>query len=417
MRRSRLFERLILPALLLPALPLPVLMVGFIAVPPRAHAQTPYIALPGDVPPRLKKRKPKQDVVPPTASLTPAVSVPVAPLGFGPPGATYLGRHDSLASLDFLDENRLLFTFRAPGLLERNPGAAPSDRQMRALVLALPDGKIVSQAMWSLSDRNRYLWMLKNGHFLLRDREGLKIGDASLQLKPLAGLSGRFLSLQVSPAQKLAVLRSLAPSAAVDVVTQILQLDGGQVQKTTHSSTDLMLPISSEGFLETVHAKLDHWSLKLDLFGGGNKILGDIESTCTPKSDFVSESEILVTGCNTTHMPKIAGYATAGALLWESEALAEAIPPLLLMAPDGSRLARETFVLWKPVKPGSEVLWVNAVRGQAVHVYDAASGKLVLETPVSPILDGGGNVAFSPSGRRIAVLNDRAIQVFDLPGH
>ena len=31
------------------------------------------------------------------------------------------------------------------------------------------------------------------------------------------------------------------------------------------------------------------------------------------------------------------------------------------------------------------------------------------------ILDAGGNVAISPSGRRVALLNAGAIQVFDLP--
>ncbi len=36
-------------------------------------------------------------------------------------------------------------------------------------------------------------------------------------------------------------------------------------------------------------------------------------------------------------------------------------------------------------------------------------------TPASPILDGGGNVAISPSGKRVAVLNAGAIQVFELP--
>ena len=34
---------------------------------------------------------------------------------------------------------------------------------------------------------------------------------------------------------------------------------------------------------------------------------------------------------------------------------------------------------------------------------------------MSPILDAGGNVAISPSGRRVAVLNGGAIQVFELP--
>jgi hypothetical protein len=50
-----------------------------------------------------------------------------------------------------------------------------------------------------------------------------------------------------------------------------------------------------------------------------------------------------------------------------------------------------------------------------VRVFDAASGNVALEAPASPPLDGGGNVAISPSGRRVAVLNAGAIQVFDLP--
>jgi hypothetical protein len=50
-----------------------------------------------------------------------------------------------------------------------------------------------------------------------------------------------------------------------------------------------------------------------------------------------------------------------------------------------------------------------------VRVFDAANGKVALEAPASPALDAGGNVAISPSGRRVAVLNDGAIQVFELP--
>jgi hypothetical protein len=50
-----------------------------------------------------------------------------------------------------------------------------------------------------------------------------------------------------------------------------------------------------------------------------------------------------------------------------------------------------------------------------VTVYDAATGDLALETPASPALDVGGNVAISSSGRRVAVLNAGAIQIFELP--
>jgi hypothetical protein len=57
----------------------------------------------------------------------------------------------------------------------------------------------------------------------------------------------------------------------------------------------------------------------------------------------------------------------------------------------------------------------QTVKEQSVTVFDAASGDIALVSPLSPIFDAGGNVAISPSGRRVAVLNAGAIQVFDLP--
>jgi hypothetical protein len=55
------------------------------------------------------------------------------------------------------------------------------------------------------------------------------------------------------------------------------------------------------------------------------------------------------------------------------------------------------------------------IKGQRVEVIDAADGNIALETTASPTLDAGGNVAISPSGRRVAVLNGGQIQVFELP--
>jgi DNA-binding beta-propeller fold protein YncE len=81
---------------------------------------------------------------------------------------------------------------------------------------------------------------------------------------------------------------------------------------------------------------------------------------------------------------------------------------------DGLRLAREALAISHPVTAGSTIDQGD-VKGQLVEVLDAADGKVVLETAASPILDGGGNVAISPSGRRVAVLNGGAIQVFVLP--
>ena len=105
------------------------------------------------------------------------------PLGFfAPLPRFYQGERESLVSLDFLDENRLLFTFRAPGLILRTKYGEQDERRIRAVVLSLPGGLVDAEALWSLHDRQRYLWMMKDGHFLLRDRDTLKQGDASLEL-------------------------------------------------------------------------------------------------------------------------------------------------------------------------------------------------------------------------------------------
>ncbi len=55
------------------------------------------------------------------------------------------------------------------------------------------------------------------------------------------------------------------------------------------------------------------------------------------------------------------------------------------------------------------------VKEQSVTVFDAANGDIALVAPIGPILDVGGNVAISPSGRRVALIDAGAIQVFDLP--
>ena len=85
-----------------------------------------------------------------------------------------------------------------------------------------------------------------------------------------------------------------------------------------------------------------------------------------------------------------------------------------MMAPNGLRLARETLEAPRAVTAFTP-LDTDDIKGQSVRVFDAATGEVVLETPASPVLDAGGNVAFSPTARRVAVLNAGAIQIFELP--
>jgi hypothetical protein len=387
--------------------------------------------------------------LPDKPTLPPVFSIPVEPLGFSPPGPIYLGQRFSLVSLDFLDENRLLFTFRVPGLIRRehNPAVADEgeERHIRAVVLALPEGNVQAEALWTVHDRSRYLWMLKDGHFLLRDRQELRLGDAGLELKPYLQFPGPLLWLEMDPAQQYLVTNSReAPAAAPkpgdvpspdtakadvassgepspgrttslpDMVLRILRRDSGMVMLVSRVRSPVHLPINTDGYVESLRGRGADWVLNLNFFSGGSTILGHVESSCSPAFDFAGQRELLVTACDRAGVHKLVAMTTDGRRLWEERDYAEPVWPILVMGSEGSRLARESLAVDHAVNAFSP-LSAEDVKGQLVEVFDAANGNVALAAPATPVLDGGGNVAISPSGRRVAILNAGAIQVFDLP--
>ncbi len=372
-------------------------------------------------------------------SRAPAFKIPVAPLGFGAPGPIYLGERYSQVSLDFMGENRLLFTFHIPALLRRD-GQDGDERRIRAVLLALPSGTVEAEASWTVHDYARYLWMLQNGRFLLRNRDELFAGGPSLELKPFLIFPGPLLRVELDPTQQFMVTLSREPlaeaskagaatasstasdsastagpgPAAPQYVLRILRRSTGQVMVVNRLRVTIHLPINSSGYVENLRGKASEWVLNFNDFSGGSRILGDIESTCMPDDEFVSTRELLVTACSAVGGDRLTAMTTDGRDLWAYLTPGTQVWPQLVMAPDGLRIARETLVTDYAVGPTAP-LGPGNLRGQLVRVFDAATGDVVLETPASPVFDGGGNVAISPSGRRVAVLNGGAIQVFDLP--
>jgi hypothetical protein len=377
-----------------------------------------------------------------TASQPPAFSIPVEPLGFYSPGPYYEGQRESLVSLDFISEDKLLFTFRAPGLIHRATVADDEERQIRAEVLTLPQGTLETEALWTLHDHERYLWMLHDGHFLLRDEDTLKEGNAKLELRPLLQFPGPLLWVELDPAQQFLVTDSHEPSALKpqngqvgspataqanvetddqpgdehrDVVLRILERNAGQVMLVSRVRAAVHLPINTDGYLETLRGSGREWVLNLKYFGGGSKILGKLDSSCQPPAEFISRTAVVVNTCVFQNGRRLVALSTQGQKLWEAASPSTQIWPVLVMAPNGSRLARETLTLDHSVEDFGRPLDIEDIKGQLVEVYDSAGGKLLLKAPANPVLDAGGNVAISPSGRRVAILNGGAIEVYELP--
>jgi hypothetical protein len=141
--------------------------------------------------------------------------------------------------------------------------------------------------------------------------------------------------------------------------------------------------------------------------------VGKIDSTCSPSLEFISKNETLVTTCNPDGSHWMVAMGIDGKHLWNAASAHTEVWPRLTMAPDGLRLAREVLLVSHPVDALSPLSFED-VRGQLVEIYDAADGKVALKAQASPVLDGGGNVAISPSGKRVAILNGGAIQVYEL---
>lgn len=420
------------------------------------------------------------DRFPDKPSVPPSFTIPIEPLGFTAPGARYIGARNSMASLDFIDEDRLLFTFRVPGLQHRDllNNEETNQRQIRAVVLTLPQGAVTAEALWTVHDRVRYLWPLKDGHFLFRDGNNLSEGDSALTLKPYLDFPGSLLWIELDPAQHFLVTSSHEPvakpahsdipadgssyaawkpgevaspsisgtsvsspssaSASIttgsdsgtgpdvdnssdnregdhhDLVIRILRRESGEVMLVSRVRAAVHLPINSVGYLENLRSRGMEWLLNLSYFTGGSKMLGHVDSNCEPDDNFLSEQEILAIGCGPNGESNLVALTTAGRTLWRTQGPTTEVWPQIAVAANGSRIAWETLDTTHPIYT-FEPIEADEVKEQSVTIFDAANGDISLVSPVSPILDAGGNVAISPSGRRVALLNAGAIQVFELP--
>jgi len=405
-----------------------------------------------DIPPLPTKdlpKKPKPHVVldsyPLQPGIAPTFTIPVGPLGFSVPGDNYLLRRQSLVSLDFIDEDRLLFTFHVSGLMARDAGdnLKGTQQQIQAKVVVVSTGKVESEAAWIVPDRSRYLWMLNDGHFLLRTREGVDQGDANLKMASFLRFPGRLLWIQMDPKEQFIMANSVEtvgasqkpdssataqPIASPDppkpgeqsvLVTRTLKRASGEV---THESRvpwtdqDSNWPMNSDGYVERLHDDTDHWHLELYEFAGSHRPVVHMDSTCLPQYSFLSETVLLVTRCQPDEGEKLAAISTQGSSLWEITAPSNVMWPLLVTAPNGLRAGRQTMLLKRATKSyKKKMLSAEDFQGQMVRVFDVANGKSVLEAPLTPIFDAGGNVAISHSGLRVAILSAGAIQIFQLP--
>jgi hypothetical protein len=115
----------------------------------------------------------------------PAMRLPLNELGFPGYAFSLLHAGASMATVHMLDGSHVLFTYSLRSLVPRLPGddANDTDREVAAVLVEAPSGKVLARTKWHMHDHGRYLWSVGRGVFVVRSGADLSL------LAPLQGLA------------------------------------------------------------------------------------------------------------------------------------------------------------------------------------------------------------------------------------
>jgi hypothetical protein len=188
-----------------------------------------------------------------------------------------------------------------------------------------------------------------------------------------------------------------------------------QVLLTTRTESGLVhLPLDGDGYYDALRGQGPNWMITYHSFSGQDSPILEVDSTCNPTLDTLAPGVVLSSGCAEYGGRRLTVITRDRRRLWETVIAPTRVWPTVVRDADGTRMARATLDVNHPISP-TNPLDASDIHGQTVQVFDLATGKVVLTGPASPVLDGGGGFALSPSGRRFAVLNAGALQIYDLP--
>jgi hypothetical protein len=375
-------------------------------------------------------------------AMTPVARIAVAPLGFLPPSPAYLQMRLAWSSLNFIDKDHLLFTFHENRLLHRTPDDTrdDADQMIRADVLDIASGKMQKTAEWRMHDRGRYIWGLRDGQFLVREKNTLYLTNSSLILKPYLGFDTDLQGVEVSPGRTLLMLeikRVIPATEGNGAGLAPTLLDGGGTKPIEKTRTEMVLlhpgdrnvlakammripksvPLMEDGVVETLSGdNQKQWVLQKQTVNKVAVKMGRVVSDCAPQVQALSSDVILAVGCppNGANGNTVTAMKGRGDVLWQDRWGSRYIWPVFEYAENGSRFAYESLEANRDIGEMDSFGDADIV-AQPVGVFDTDTGKLVLVENADPILSEGQNFALSADGRRFAILRNGAIEVYGLP--
>lgn len=372
---------------------------------------------------------------------TPAITLPLEPLGYRALLSKLAMRAGyANATVNFINTDHLLVTYTAKKLVKRSPEQRETDddHYVRALVVHLPDGKLVRETEWRLHDRAPYLWALPQGHFLLRVRNDLYSLDPLGSFEPehlgqrlLVEQERDILALQFSPSLDTMLMQTVPPRKIGDDPSEekdrpvtatfygVEFLPDGAVHLVNRgratTGKGFYIPFTSMGVLEAVKEDRTHWGFDFHPFKGKNIELAGFTSTCRPNSVFVSDAEFFAYGCRGGEDRRLmGGFNLLGEAKWVFTTDDEPLWLSVESAPATGRFAVRSTVTTVGMQ-GSDNPDPDEIRAEEIRVYGNREGDELLRVNASPAQRPAGNFALSPDGLRLAVYQGTSLNLYALP--
>ena len=397
----------------------------------------------------------------------PAITIPLGPLGFaGVPVRFALGRA-TMYTVHFVDPTHVLLTFNARTLLTRLPDAREDDddRNVAALLLELPSGRVVARTEWRTRDRQQYLWALGRGRFLLRQRTRLSVIEPMRRLAEGEAFHQQlFLDLHrtigfisVSPGGDLltveTVPRERTKGQAAVVLSNDDTLDEGnevldrrvpvqihfyrlhedkaslapagsepgtefhaQSSGVIYSPSLVNVPATAEGYLDIVKESDTVFDFDFKTHTGKKTELAAYDTTCSPKPYFISRSEFLAFGCRgSVDKGEVSVFNLRGEEPWVQTYSEQYLAPTVVSAPAAGRYAISRLTLNRASMVDPDNLTPDNVTAQEVVVQQTHDGRSLLKVQATPYQRAGQNYDLSTDGLMFATVQDGNLQIYRLP--
>jgi VWFA-related protein len=335
-------------------------------------------------------------------------------------------------SLDFLDNDHVLFTFNPKKLFERLPDCPPThnDRLVHAAVFEVSSGKVLYERDWYLHDSRRYLWSLGSGRVLLRRLNSLYAVDAELHEKLLLTSPRDVLWMSITPDGKQIILETAddppaqntkaRPAPKTRIRIEFLDVDSLRVQRIIKAEKPVNLEGTSSGFASVTPGLSGKvWLVRFGSSEQQRANVARVRSKRAPDVLYLSSNTLLI-GRDSVSAPgySVSALTVTGNRLWRQHWEAHRYASVIASSEDGSRFAISTLRLIDVPKPDIEDNEPGSDQEgleQRIQVLDTASGDPVLSVAVTPVVLSGQNFSLAPDGLRLVLLHGTTLEFYDLP--